>query len=232
MRQFLILGMITFSLCVCAQVGIGTASPNTNSVLELSSPNKGLLLPRVTDTTVVSSPSAGLVVYNTNTKSPTYHDGQKWNSVAPSMMMPTTGADSITYFFSGTNNMGPMFNGERRLESIQVAGSLYNGSTDLVATLTKYHDVNSVVIQRRFLDQAQMGTLEIKYYKNGVVYRSMKFGNLKFASMSHGFLDKGLDGSGVLVEYFSFTFGSYGYKDWPNNNSFYYTFAGGVYGTY
>ena len=231
MRQFLILGMITFSLCVCAQVGIGTASPNTNSVLELNSPNKGLLLPRVTDTTVVSSPSAGLVVYNTNTKSPSYHDGQKWNSVASSMIMPTTGSDSITYRFTGTNSMGD-FDGERRLESINVSGSGTGSSTDLSASMTRYHDINSIVILKRFLDQAQIGTLEIKYYKNGTVYRSMKFGNLKFASMNNGFLDKGLDGSGVGLESFIFTFGSYGYKDWVSNQSFYYTFSGGIYGTY
>ncbi|SDQ71348.1 hypothetical protein SAMN05421664_2288 [Chryseobacterium soldanellicola] len=76
------------------QVGIGTAYPNTNSVLELSSTNKGFILPRVALTATnnaspVSSHIAGMTVYNTatNTSSASnpvypgeyYNDGTQWN---------------------------------------------------------------------------------------------------------------------------------------------------------
>ncbi|WP_449401186.1 hypothetical protein [Chryseobacterium wanjuense] len=76
-----------------AQVGIGTGYPNTNAILELSSTNKGLILPRMALTATnnpspMSSHIAGMTVYNTatNTSSITnavypgeyYNDGTRW----------------------------------------------------------------------------------------------------------------------------------------------------------
>lgn len=53
-------------------VGIGTATPNASAILDISSSNKGILIPRVTltginDGTTISSPATGLIVYNTTT---------------------------------------------------------------------------------------------------------------------------------------------------------------------
>jgi hypothetical protein len=49
------------------QVGIGTANPNSNALLDLTSTAKGLLLPRLNSTQrdAISSPTEGLVIYNT-----------------------------------------------------------------------------------------------------------------------------------------------------------------------
>ena len=44
---------LLFSSFGFSQVGIGTASPNANSILELSATNKALLLPRVANTAAV-----------------------------------------------------------------------------------------------------------------------------------------------------------------------------------
>jgi len=53
-------------------VGIGTSSPNSSALLDLNSSNKGILFPKVNlsgvnDATTITSPSTGLVIYNTNT---------------------------------------------------------------------------------------------------------------------------------------------------------------------
>ena len=63
-----------------AQVGIGTESPNTSAVLELSSTSKGFLPPRMTteERNAISSPVAGLTIYNTNLKSLETYDGVRW----------------------------------------------------------------------------------------------------------------------------------------------------------
>jgi hypothetical protein len=53
-------------------VGVGTTSPHSSSVLEVTSANKGLLLPRITDTSAISNPAAGLFIYNQNTNSPNF----------------------------------------------------------------------------------------------------------------------------------------------------------------
>ncbi len=73
------------------QVGIGTSSPDASAALDLTSTNKGFLPPRValnskTDVTTISSPTAGLMVYNTGTgllKSAGmyYWDGSQWTSL-------------------------------------------------------------------------------------------------------------------------------------------------------
>jgi hypothetical protein len=53
-----------------SQVGIGTTTPNSSSVLDISSTDKGMLIPRVTlletnNTNPISNPADGLMVYNT-----------------------------------------------------------------------------------------------------------------------------------------------------------------------
>ena len=66
----LVIGFVT--LTVAGQIGIGTATPVPSSILELSSPDKALILPRVsltstTDITTISNPVKGLLVYNLST---------------------------------------------------------------------------------------------------------------------------------------------------------------------
>ena len=66
----LVIGL--FISTVSAQVGIGTTSPNSSSVLDVNSSNKGVLLPRValistTDVATVLAPVKGLLVYNNGT---------------------------------------------------------------------------------------------------------------------------------------------------------------------
>ena len=50
-----------------AQVGIGTATPNSAAALDINSTSKGLLMPRLTTAQRDAiSPVAGLVIYNTS----------------------------------------------------------------------------------------------------------------------------------------------------------------------
>ena len=58
-----------------AQVGIGTVVPDTSSILDVTSTNKGVSFPNInltseTDATTIASPKIGLMVYNTNTALP------------------------------------------------------------------------------------------------------------------------------------------------------------------
>ena len=53
---------------VQAQTGIGTTTPHPSAALDVSSTNKGLLLPRLTQAQreAIGSPAPGLVVYQTD----------------------------------------------------------------------------------------------------------------------------------------------------------------------
>jgi hypothetical protein len=83
------LGFIT--MYSSAQVGIGTVTPNASSLLEISSNDKGILIPRVNLTNVtqitpiVSTPTKSLLVWNTNAsviggagEGFYFWDGTKW----------------------------------------------------------------------------------------------------------------------------------------------------------
>jgi hypothetical protein len=48
-----------------AQVGVGTTTPDPSAQLHIESTTKGLLIPRVTSTSAVTSPATGLMVYQT-----------------------------------------------------------------------------------------------------------------------------------------------------------------------
>lgn len=65
-----------------SQVGINTSTPNSSSLLEVSSSSKGLLIPRMTTTqrNSISSPSEGLQVYDTDTKTVWVYNGSIWIS--------------------------------------------------------------------------------------------------------------------------------------------------------
>ncbi len=80
-----ILQLIAFLLfcshTVIAQIGIGTTLPDPSSILDLSSTNKGLLVPRMTSTqrTNITSPATGLLVFQTDgIEGFYYYDGLDW----------------------------------------------------------------------------------------------------------------------------------------------------------
>lgn len=72
---------------IYAQIGIGTSLPNQSSALDVSSKDKGVLLPRLTltQTEAIVDPATGLIVFCTDCcEQPTmcYYDGADWIAVA------------------------------------------------------------------------------------------------------------------------------------------------------
>jgi hypothetical protein len=92
MKGFLVLFFVIVAVKqVYAQqsVGIGTTTPNSSAILEINSSSKGVLLPRLADTTAIASPVKGLVIYNNANNKLWYYDGGRWQ--------PTVSPDSIWY---------------------------------------------------------------------------------------------------------------------------------------
>jgi len=61
-------------------VGIGTVSPDASALLDITSRSKGFLPPRMTNSEMVaiSTPAAGLVVYDTTNNKLTVYNGSTW----------------------------------------------------------------------------------------------------------------------------------------------------------
>lgn len=68
-KIFIYILITTISVTSFAQIGIGTNTPDTSAILDLSSTSKGLLMPRMTtlQQTNLVNPAIGLVVYNITT---------------------------------------------------------------------------------------------------------------------------------------------------------------------
>lgn len=95
MKKILLAISTMFSVCfVQAQTnkfpsngaaGIGTTTPDASSLFEIKSTNKGLLIPRMTQSqrNAIASPANGLLIYQTNnTKGFYYFEVTKWKAVS------------------------------------------------------------------------------------------------------------------------------------------------------
>jgi hypothetical protein len=145
-----------FSNSNFSQVGIGTTTPHASAELDVTSTSKGFLLPRMTTAQrdLISSPAAGLVIYNTTTSKAEVNVG---SSVAP-IWQATSGALPIgtsgqTLRHDGTNwvaNSTIINNGTNvgigttsPVSNLDIQGSLgYKVNTITVATtLNQTHNV-------------------------------------------------------------------------------------------
>ncbi|MBT8318173.1 MAG: hypothetical protein HKP59_11175, partial [Lutibacter sp.] len=66
----LIVAVFFISINAMGQVGIGTTTPETSSMLEVKSTTKGMLIPRMTTAQriAISSPATGLLVFDLTTE--------------------------------------------------------------------------------------------------------------------------------------------------------------------
>ena len=81
-----------------AQVGIGTTTPNNSAVLDLTSANKGFLVPRMTTVqrTAISSPAKGLMVFDNDSSYFFYFDGSSWKGLKSATPISYSGGTGIT----------------------------------------------------------------------------------------------------------------------------------------
>ncbi|MBP6398348.1 MAG: hypothetical protein KA340_10735, partial [Saprospiraceae bacterium] len=106
-------------------VGVGTNTPNSNAILDVSSSNKGLLIPRValsstTSTSPLGGFVAGMMVYNTatagtspNNVTPGFYlcSGTKWEKVGAAGwgLSGNSGTNPGTHFIGTTDDQDLVF---------------------------------------------------------------------------------------------------------------------------
>ena len=117
-------------------VGIGTASPAATALLDISSTTRGFLAPRMTTVQrdAITTPAAGLQVYNTDNNSHDYYNGTSWVALLSSGSAGVVSEiddlsdavkDASNNLFLGTENNG--FNGGNNiaigLDTLSSSGS-------------------------------------------------------------------------------------------------------------
>lgn len=82
-------------------VGIGTTSPNSSALVDMTTTNKGFAMPRLTTSQrlAIAAPIDGLQVYDTDLKGFYFFNGINWNCV-------TTPAGTVDYFANSTTPIG------------------------------------------------------------------------------------------------------------------------------
>jgi len=95
-RLFFSFVVLLFTYSVQSQVGIGTTTPDSSAILDITSSDKGVLISRVSllnlyDVVTIPSPAEGLLIYNiaTNGLAPNrvfpgyyYYDSRKWVAIS------------------------------------------------------------------------------------------------------------------------------------------------------
>lgn len=86
------------SFSINAQVGINTTTPDATSILDITSTEKGLLIPRmlVTERDAIVSPAEGLQIYNTTNKTLDIFIDGAWKSFA----YQTSSSSNLVYVYS------------------------------------------------------------------------------------------------------------------------------------
>jgi hypothetical protein len=109
-------------------VGIGTETPNSRAILDVASTTKGFLPPRMTTAQrdAISSPPAGLMVYNTTTNKGNRYNGTAW-------VEETEGVDSNVAAFLATPTSAKL---AAAVTDETGSGSLVFGTSPTITTPT------------------------------------------------------------------------------------------------
>ena len=114
MKKIITIFAIFASSIAFSQVGIGTTSPHSSSILDLTASDKALLLPRVANSNNIATPVNGMMIYAVNPKCfKAYQDGAWLNLTTCSTVTSAMTFGAVTY--QGTsviNTTGIGYNGE------------------------------------------------------------------------------------------------------------------------
>lgn len=140
-KSLVILGVIFFQISGFTQVGVQTENPDPSSVLDVVSPDKGILVPRLTLSSELSNPSpvnnpaTGLLIFNSGPNHPIgfyFWNGSEWEGLGGSTEIPEA------WLIDGNEGLA--------------AGSNYLGTTDSVDLV-----IRTVAAERmRVNDQGQV----------------------------------------------------------------------------
>lgn len=173
-KNFCFYILIILPLILNAQVGINTLTPNSSSILDIVSNNKGVLIPRVslissTDVTTIQNPETSLIVYNLNTNADIspgfyYWESNKWvkfqteNRITHGYTDPVISTSNVTGDLYVNVNSGSIF--------------VYNGSSWISQNSNNNEFFLLQIIasdeQLNFNTPWEISNSNVKVFRNGI----------------------------------------------------------------
>ncbi|RXR20922.1 hypothetical protein EQG63_03010 [Flavobacterium amnicola] len=134
-KYILLLTFFTFGI-VNAQIGIGTVTPNSSSILDVTSTTKGLLPPKMTQAqrTAIATPATGLLVFQTDGSAGYYfYNGAGWQQFSAGNSWSLNGNSGTVPATNklGTTDNQPLLVKTNNAESFRILG---NGNVVLGGT--------------------------------------------------------------------------------------------------
>ena len=134
----ILLAIANYYTVIAQSVGIGTTTPNSSALLDITSTTKGLLMPRMTTVqrNAIVSPADGLLIYNTTTDELNQRQNGAWKTVINS-----------DYWFRGAGTMWNIgdnigINTAGPAERLDVSGNIRSNSSMII-------DNTSAILQLR-----------------------------------------------------------------------------------
>ncbi|MEO7313380.1 MAG: type VI secretion system tube protein Hcp [Chitinophagaceae bacterium] len=227
-KPVLLIAFLTGIFASHAQtVGVGTATPDNKAILDIVSANKGMLIPRIVDTTSVTNPVEGMIIFNKSTQTPYFYNGSRWLSLGGSFSTFTSlPTDKITYTINGSGFVSLPYPVQSLTHELtnEVTISFSGLSSGIIRfsdfSFTKKKDGNSTRFNRFAAIPTLVTSIEFKVYAAGAAtpYISYQLKNIIIT----GFTSNGATVGDAYDEDISFSFENYGFKDLVNNVSFGY----------
>lgn len=147
MRFIIILVVLLVSFQVSAQVGIGTTTPDASAMLDITSTDSGILIPRMTQAQrdAIATPATGLLIYQTdNSPGFYYYNGTIWTTFGGADADWTVVGNDM--YNANTGNVGVGTTApttKLHVENIGTAGTLLDQDFELaLAPMTTGGDAN------------------------------------------------------------------------------------------
>jgi hypothetical protein len=98
--------LVLISGIASAQVGIGTPTPDSSALLDLTSNEQGFLVPRMTTAqrNLINPIATGLMIFNTETAAFNFFNGTAWKDMTPA----SVGSNAISFSADASNETATM----------------------------------------------------------------------------------------------------------------------------
>ena len=157
-KNLLTASLFTVYASSLAQVGIGTTSPHSSSILDVESTTKGFLPPRVSSDTQVNSPANGLLIYDESDNCLNVYNGTAWINLCSSdgsVTPPSSSNSNLNLDCSGVFE-NPLTFGQGAYATVlssnindeEFTFHLNADGSSLYSNYGQYYDTNSTINPR------------------------------------------------------------------------------------